>query len=252
MMNNLDIKRVQDRLLKMGIEITGILEKHNIPYMLSFGTLLGAVRHKGFIPWDDDFDLIIFEEKYDEAMEYLRSELSEELFLEDEKSEPLYFHAWAHVKDKKTRAYSGAFPHDNLYEHKGLSVDLYKTCKVKKSNLFAFLNEENEKYIQRRKNKDTISADEYDRRMANLLKEKGKSNPYEDDEEAVYALFTQYSRKYMNIADVIPQKRYSFAGYEFWGPGNGEKLLTEMYGDFMKLPAAENRKNHYTMVDFID
>lgn len=251
-MSGVDIKRVQSRLLKMGIEITTILEKHSIPYMLSFGTLLGAVRHEGFIPWDDDFDLIIFEDKYDEAIEYLRNELPSNLFLEDDKSEPLYFHGWAHVKDKGTQAYSDAFPHDNLYKHKGLSVDLYKSYKVKKSNLYEFLNVENEKYIERRKSKGTISDEEYEKRINNLSRERGKSNPFKNEDELVYALFTNHERKYMDVVDVTPQKKYSFAGYEFWGPHNGEKLLTEMYGDFMKLPSIEKRERHYSTVEFLD
>ena len=55
----MDIKRVQKRLLEMGTVIARILEKHDIPYMITFGTLLGAVRHHGFIPWDDDFDIFL-------------------------------------------------------------------------------------------------------------------------------------------------------------------------------------------------
>jgi lipopolysaccharide cholinephosphotransferase len=81
--------------------IEEILDRHGIPHMLAFGSLLGAVRHRGFIPWDDDFDFLIFNEYYSEAIEVLRTELPDDCFLEDEKTEPKYFHAWAHVKDLK-------------------------------------------------------------------------------------------------------------------------------------------------------
>ena len=99
-----DIRRTQNRLLEMAKQVTAILDKHNIRYTMYYGTLLGAIRHKGFIPWDDDFDLGVLDEQYDEGMEWLRMEMPESLFLEDGKSEPLYFHAWAHVADLKTMA----------------------------------------------------------------------------------------------------------------------------------------------------
>ena len=127
-MGIIDIKRVQKRLLEIGKNIATILESNNIPYIITFGTLLGAVRHGGFIPWDDDFDFFLFDDIYDKAIELLRKNLPNDMFLEDEKSELKYFHGWAHVKDMNSEVYCEQFPQDNLYNHHGLSVDLYK-CK---------------------------------------------------------------------------------------------------------------------------
>ena len=75
MENSFDIKRVQNRLLEMAKATAAILEKNNIPYQIAFGTLLGAVRHGGFIPWDDDFDFLLFDDSYDKATEALAREL---------------------------------------------------------------------------------------------------------------------------------------------------------------------------------
>ena len=52
-----------------------VLQKHNIQYWLGYGTLLGAVRHKGFIPWDDDMDICMTRDNYNKAMEILPKEL---------------------------------------------------------------------------------------------------------------------------------------------------------------------------------
>ena len=129
-MAEVEVKRVQETLLKMAKTIAGILEANDVPYMIAFGTLLGAVRHKGFIPWDDDFDFYLFDESYDKAIEILRDNLPKDMFLEDEKSEPLFFHAWAHVKDVYSIAECQEYPQDSLYQHKGISVDIYRTKKM--------------------------------------------------------------------------------------------------------------------------
>lgn len=144
-----ELNKVQKRLLEMGKVIAGILEHNDIPYMVTFGTLLGAVRHGGFIPWDDDFDLFLFDDTYEKAMMVLEKELPSDMFLENSKSEPLYFHSYAHVKDLGTVTSCRLFPQDGLYSHKGLSIDLYKAVPMKESELDKFIIQEHIKYLKR-------------------------------------------------------------------------------------------------------
>ena len=61
-MSNTEVtpEMIHDRLYYVAKSVIAVLEKHDIPYSLAYGTLLGAVRHQGFIPWDDDFDLWLF------------------------------------------------------------------------------------------------------------------------------------------------------------------------------------------------
>lgn len=249
-MSAVDIKRVHKRLLEMAIAITDILDYHNIKYMIAFGTLLGAVRHRNFIPWDDDFDLYIFDNQYDTAIEYIRKELPNHMFLEDEKSEPLYFHGWAHVKDLNTRTECKEFLQDNLYTHHGLCIDLYRTYKMKFSELHDFLNEENRNYIERRKKNGTIQEEEYRKRIIQLEKDMNSPNERIGDDSIVYTMITMYKTKYMRQEDVFPLKKYEFSGHSFYGPYNADAILKSLYGNYMELPPENKRISHYSSVLF--
>ena len=75
-----DIKKVWNRQLEIWAEVDRICKKHAITYFAGWGTLLGAARHKGYIPWDDDMDLMMLRPEYDRFCAVLDDELNGELF----------------------------------------------------------------------------------------------------------------------------------------------------------------------------
>lgn len=249
-----DIRKVQLRLLEMAVAIRKVLEKHDVPHMITYGTLLGAVRHKGFIPWDDDFDFYIISEKYDDVIEYLREELPADIFVEDSKSEPLYFHGWAHAKDVGTEAECDLFPQDNLYAHHGVCVDLYRAFRIKKSYDKVNRLKAHLEYLQRKLAKGFLNEEEFEKRKTPLEMELkcetdrlSSVNLNEDDDMIGFISVFDDS---MLAEDVFPLRKYDFEYTYFWGPNNADVLLKRCYGDYMQFPPIEKRKPHYSKVIF--
>jgi len=249
-----DIKKVQNRLLEMAICIRDVLESHKIPYFITYGTLLGAVRHNGFIPWDDDFDFYLFDDTYDSAISILRTKLPSDLFVEDRFSEQRYFHAWAHIKDMKSQTTCDLFPQDGFYEHKGISVDLYRTKKIFEAEEKVYRLSEHIKYLERRKRVGLIDEDEYNNKITKLQNdysiEMNKIQDCKSKGREMYAFSLIYNDR-LFVDEIFPLKKYQFEGFYFYGPNKGEALLKRCYNNFMELPPKDNRKPHYSSVKFL-
>ncbi|AWB33020.1 LicD family protein [Orrella marina] len=91
-----DLTSLQDGLLRLLVEFDRVCQKLGIPYQLGAGTLLGAVRHQGFVPWDDDADVCLLRSDYERLLALGSSELSPGFFLQHAGSEPA--HPWLFAK----------------------------------------------------------------------------------------------------------------------------------------------------------
>ena len=116
------------RTLEMFMQVEQIFRENDIKYMVCGGTLLGAVTTHKFIPWDDDFDVCVFEEDYERAADLLISQLKYDAVLQCTKTDPNYYLGWMKVRDKKSHVY----PDAPLFKENGVWIDLYKLVKMKK------------------------------------------------------------------------------------------------------------------------
>ena len=247
-----DVKRIQEKLLEMAKAVASILERENIPHMLAYGTLLGAVRHKGFIPWDSDFDFYLFDDTYDRAKELLRAFLPSNFFLQDEKSEPLYFHGWAHVRDVFSEVFSEKYSQDSHYTYRGVAVDLYRTKLMPEYELSDYLLNEYQLYIDRRKKFGLISEEDYKNRQNQIALKRLKPNGEESKKNNyIYSMIIPYNCRKMEVKDVFPLKKYQFEDTYFYGPSNANNILTSIYGNYMKFPPVEQRVSTYSQVRFL-
>lgn len=247
-----DVKRVQQRLFKMAIAIRDILEKNNIPYFLSSGSLIGAVRHGGFIPWDDDLDLYMFSDTYDIGISKLQEALPSDMFVEYCTTEPRYFHDWAHVKDLTSVCDSRQFPQDSQYEHKGISIDLYKMTQMPKRDWKAFKHEAAVRYINLRLKHGFITQDEYDRKVVQFDTKFGKSVDDDNGAEDEMVFGSSVSKHMFKCGDIIPLGKIDFCGETFSSPASINGFLTEIYGDYMTVVPYEDRHPHYSYVEFVE
>ena len=104
-------------------EVVRICDKHNLTYYLNYGTLLGAVRHKGFIPWDDDVDIEMPLKDYRKFLKIAPKEISEDFFIQTYKTDHNFGPMWTQVRANNTT--SMPLKWKNWDIHWGIHIDIF-------------------------------------------------------------------------------------------------------------------------------
>lgn len=225
------------------VEIDRICRKHGLRYWLDFGTLLGAVRHKGFIPWDDDMDISMPYADFIKFQEIAKTELKEQYILS---SPPgmitCVYNALFSASDKSRSEQNGK--REKAY----FQVDIFPVHYLKDEWDF----NEACKYIKKAITKKCIKWDfDY-----NKIEEYGKY--VHEKLEAPLISDTESERMFMSIdchvqpkpniyrtKDIFPLREIEFEGKLFFAPHNTEVWLTYAFGEYWKpviLPSHNNIK----------
>lgn len=243
-------------LFNMFCEVDSIFRKHRVRYFLAFGTLLGAVRHKGFIPWDDDIDIHVCNEDYELAMKVLRIELnSEKYVLQYKDNDPMYCYTLAKVRSLNTEVSALGEDYEKECKYRGLHVTLMRSPKTKRYNRFFY------KLLMKLSN-----AYEYNKQRKYNLSRKSKWIICKISihvAKIIYNLIEFLPGRKIRILgnlawrgqfydddEIFPLIELEFEGKMFFAPKNYHQFLTERYGDYMKIPPPEKREIHFKEIVF--
>ncbi|WP_096190267.1 LicD family protein [Evansella halocellulosilytica] len=239
--NFMSIKEIQNRLFDMLLQIDDVFKQNQIPYVLSFGTLLGAIRHKGFIPWDDDIDIHVPEEYFEEAMELIDLRCKPTLAVFYQGDDLLTWDIDARVRDSKTSIVESERSNFN-----GLYIDFFKIKKCSKYNRlnYTFIKMINNKLLTQ------ISGTRYGYQLLLQTTKVLLVFAYKSIEKISKKKYLIISDRFLGGTyteeDVYPLMPVEFCGLSLLAPKNHHNILEDLYGDYMSIPEVENQSTHFT------
>ena len=253
-MQDISVKDLQARELELLRELAGILEKNGIRFWLAYGTVLGCVRHGGFIPWDDDIDLYILGEDYPRLKEVFATQETGFLALHDHESAKGYPYVFPKVVDTRTKLREGEFAH--LEYTGGVYLDIFPLFEVPNGKLRRKWCEKR-RYLRyamvRGAFKDPARASGVKRILLKLLGRfvdpvrvqrklyRGYVKPHTGKSVYVTEPNVFSEKSLVKAAYFTDHEQRPFEGVTMPIPASSAEYLTDVYGDYMRLPDEKDR-----------
>ena len=243
------LRQAQLIMLDMLIEFDAICKKHKLQYWLDSGTLLGAVRHQGFIPWDDDIDLSMPVEDYHQFLAIAASELSSDIFLQNKGTDPEFKFDYTKLRSNKASIVELHEKNKDVNYHQGVFVDIFPMLAIE-------CTEENKQQYENIFTEiRAVSAvslhtpngqDEPDKR-ANLVATLKQQHLGWDTGHAkvIYGGEMPDVAAWFDIDAIFPLTTIAFEGLGFSAPRDASHYLNAIYSfDYRQLPPEDKRIIH--------
>lgn len=252
--NYLDKHRRDVQLRQLGIlrEIDALCRREHIPYWLDGGTLLGAVRHGGFIPWDDDIDIAMDRADLLRFTEAARRALPPHLFMQTPATDPSMRLPICKVRDRRSFLVEHGDDFTRPYA-KGLYVDIFPMMAYP-SFPRGFVRRVARGYC--RANAILSSQHYYSARATAEWLYFGAKRALCRAAWTAGSLFYRKDEYFSNTLDnngygimhrrdaLFPLGEIDFEGHPFMAPADPDAYLRDLYGDYMQLPPEDKRGGH--------
>ena len=237
------LRKNQEELLEMLIDLAAICKEHNIQWWLSSGSLLGAARHEGFIPWDDDIDITMFRRDFKRLQRIMHKLESEKYVYQSMRSDIEYTNLYGKFRKREGLALTTGKRHQYL-KYKGQFIDIFS---IEKTSYFAAraskviydILQHPTAYIKIKWLRRTMVrfVEFLCLFIINpILRVIGLINPRK---EYHYALGMAWPKSTFFIKDILPLTTTKFEGMDMPVPKDMDAYLTNVYGDWRKMPTEE-------------
>ena len=248
------LKNIQVDMLKCFI---AVCQKHNLRYFLLGGSALGAVRHKGYIPWDDDIDVGLPRNDYEKFLEVAQKDLPENIFVQTTITDPEYPVNFAKLRNSDTTFVEKSVKNFNI--NHGVYIDIFPLDGYKKSSFSEllykiytfrigceFYSDDKNSGFKNKFLKIVLPIVFPNYKKLKYKNEKYMKKRNYDESELIRNFCGAWGLK-----EVVPKSFFGngakaeFEGFEVIIPEQYDLYLTSLYGDYMKLPPVEKRVPHH-------
>lgn len=256
-----DIYEIQQMELGIMEYIHEVCQKIGVKYFLAYGSLIGAVRHNGFIPWDDDMDICMLRDDYEKLQDYMIAHPDERYELMSYKNNVNYVYPFMKVQDNHTYLveedvridsdmgiYIDIFPVDGYEDDQAFKDKMTKIIKKRQLSCYTFKGISNTKSVVNsiiRYVSVIIFYFTKTNKYVSQIDELAKSRKVDDYELVDYLIYKDMHKPVWKREWLEQTITGVFEGKEFMIPKNYHEILTSDYGDYMQLPPVDQRVSHH-------